>query len=72
MNKMKTCLFFIIVSLTANVFSQQIEVTKLDSAITFADKLIETDPRVFFQNVESFIVWSQGNIFQHILMKTTN
>ena len=41
-------------------FSQQVNYVKLDSAITFADHLIETDPRAFFQNVESFIVYSQG------------
>jgi CubicO group peptidase (beta-lactamase class C family) len=43
-------------------FSQKIEKTKLDSAILKADSLIETDPRVFFKNVESIIVYSQGEI----------
>jgi CubicO group peptidase (beta-lactamase class C family) len=62
MNKTIMCLFLFVVSISANVFSQHIEVAKLDSAITFADKLIETDPREFFKNVESFIVWSQDNI----------
>jgi CubicO group peptidase (beta-lactamase class C family) len=43
-------------------FSQQQNFAKLDSAILVADKLIETDPRVFFKNVESFIVYSRGKI----------
>ncbi|HOW25492.1 MAG TPA: serine hydrolase [Bacteroidales bacterium] len=62
MKRIRIYLFSIIVTISANAFSQHIEVAKLDSAITFADKLIETDPREFFKNVESFIVWSQGNI----------
>jgi len=43
-------------------FSQKIEAPKLDSAIVKADRLIETDTRVFFKNVESLIVYSQGEI----------
>jgi CubicO group peptidase (beta-lactamase class C family) len=45
-----------------NLFSQKIEKSKLDSAILLADRLIETDTRVFFKNVESLIVYSQGKI----------
>lgn len=36
--------------------------TKLDSAIRVADKIIETDNRVFFKNVESLIIYFQGKI----------
>jgi len=43
-------------------FSQKIEAPKLDSAIVKADRLIETDTRVFFKNVESLIVYSQDEI----------
>ncbi len=43
-------------------FSQRIESSKLDSAIMKADKIIEKDPRAFFKNVESMIVFSQGSI----------
>jgi CubicO group peptidase (beta-lactamase class C family) len=41
---------------------QKIENSKLDSAILLADRIIETDTRVFFKNVESLIVYSQGKI----------
>jgi CubicO group peptidase (beta-lactamase class C family) len=40
--------------------AQQLDPEKLDQAIIKADSLIENDPRVFFKNVESFIVYSQG------------
>jgi CubicO group peptidase (beta-lactamase class C family) len=50
------CLFFV------SPASSQDILTKLDSAIKVADKIIETDNRVFFRNVESLIVYFQGNI----------
>ncbi len=62
MNKMKIYTFFIFVSLTTSAFSQNIDSLKLDSAIIYANKLIEGEPREFFKNVESFIVWSQGKM----------
>lgn len=62
MNKIKIYLSLIILSIYANAFSQYVEAAKLDSAITFADKLIETNSRELFKNVESFIVWSKGDI----------
>jgi CubicO group peptidase (beta-lactamase class C family) len=52
----------ILILLSPNAFSQTIDSIKLDSAIIVADKLIENNPRVFFKNVESLIVWSQGDI----------
>lgn len=45
-----------------STFSQKIDYSKLDSAILLADKIIESDTRVFFRNVESLIVYSQGKI----------
>lgn len=62
MNKMKIYVFFMIASISTNVFSQHIDISKLDSAIIIADNLIETNPRIFFKNVESFIAYSQGEI----------
>lgn len=62
MGKIKICLSLVFVAIYANAFSQYIEVAKLDSAITFADKLIETNSGAPFINVESFIVWSDGDI----------
>jgi CubicO group peptidase (beta-lactamase class C family) len=48
--------------LTLNTFGLQADCSKLYSAIKEADILIETDPRDFFKNVESFIVFNRGNI----------
>jgi len=45
----------------ANAFCQKIDKAKLDSAIIVADRIITTDKRVFFKNVESIIVNLQGN-----------
>ena len=45
-----------------NTFSQKIDNAKLDSTIRVADKIISTDSRAFFKNVESLIVYSQGEI----------
>lgn len=54
--------FTLLLLVFVNAHSQKIDYAKLDSAISKADKLIETDSRVFFKNVESMIVYSQGNI----------
>jgi CubicO group peptidase (beta-lactamase class C family) len=43
-----------------NAFSQIIDNAKLDSAISAADRIITTDNRAFFKNVESIIIYSQG------------
>ena len=45
-----------------NAHSQIIDYAKLDSAISKADKMIDTDTRVFFKNVESLLVYSQEKI----------
>jgi len=50
------------ISMVYNSFSQKIDNLKLDSAILIADKIIEKDPRVFFKNVESIIVYSNNEI----------
>jgi hypothetical protein len=44
-----------------NSFSQKIDSLKLNSVILKADRLIETDPRAFFKNIESLIVYYQGD-----------
>jgi CubicO group peptidase (beta-lactamase class C family) len=43
-------------------FSQNIDNLALDSAILMADRIISTDNRAFFKNVESFIVHSHSEI----------
>lgn len=48
--------------LVQSTFSQKIDNAKLDSAILAVDKIISTDKRAFFKNVESLIVYSQGVI----------
>ncbi len=59
---MKKAIVFMFGLLTAtNAFSQKIDNAKLDSAIIVADRIITTDNRVFFKNVESIIVYSQGD-----------
>jgi CubicO group peptidase (beta-lactamase class C family) len=45
-----------------STFSQKIDMAKLDSAIIAADRIISTDNRAFFKNVESLIVYSDGGI----------
>ena len=45
-----------------NAFGQQADSSKLFSAIKEADRIIATDPRDFFKNVESFIVYDRGHI----------
>ena len=45
-----------------STFSQKIDLAKLDSAILAADRIISTDNRAFFKNVESLIVYSHGGI----------
>ena len=47
--------------IAANAFCQKIDKTMLDSAIIVADRIITTDNRVFFKNVESIIVNLQGD-----------
>jgi len=63
--KMEIRMKIIIVSsllMLSNTFSQHIDKLKLDSAIMKADRIIVSDSRVFFKNVESLIVYSQGEI----------
>jgi len=48
-----------------NLFSQKIDNSKLDSAILKADQIIEKDTHIFFKNVESLIVFSQGEMPEH-------
>lgn len=43
-------------------FSQKIDMAKLDSAILASDRIISTDNRAFFKNVESLIVFSDGGV----------
>ena len=43
-----------------NIFSQKIEKSKLDASIGIADRIIESDNRDFFKNVESLIVYNEG------------
>ena len=52
-----SCLF-----ISSTALSQEIEYPKLESAIFKADSIIKTDPREFFKNVESLIVYSQGEL----------
>lgn len=52
----------VLILISINLNSQYIKVADLDSVILTADRLIETNPRVFFKNVESFIVWYDGKI----------
>jgi len=48
--------------IASDAFSQNINNRELDSAFSRADKIITTDSRVFFKNVESLIVYSDGEI----------
>ena len=59
---MKVLILSAILLITLNLKSQTIQVSDLDSAIATADRLIETNPRIFFKNVESFIVSHDGEI----------
>lgn len=43
-------------------FSQKIDNVKLDSAILASDRIISTNNRIFFRNVESVIVFSEGKL----------
>ena len=45
-----------------STYSQKIDNEKLDSTMLVADRIISTDNRVFFKNVESLIVYSNGSI----------
>lgn len=55
-------ILLILVEITSVASSQHIDRAQLDSAILKADKLIQTDQRVFFRNVESFLVWVDGSV----------
>ncbi|NLE36192.1 MAG: hypothetical protein GX622_13915 [Bacteroidales bacterium] len=57
---MKILIFSVLILITVNLKSQSIQVSDLDSAIATADRLIETNPGVFFRNVESLIVSYDG------------
>jgi hypothetical protein len=50
--------------ITSNVFGQQKSISRVDSIlyseIVRADKIIETDTRGLFKNLESFIVVAKG------------
>jgi len=46
----------------AHAFGQKIDETRLDSAIAVGDGIIETDPRAFFKNVESLIIYSKDRV----------
>ena len=59
---MKILILSALILMTLNLKSQTLQVSDLDSAIIIADRLIETNPRVFFKNVESFIVCHDGKI----------
>jgi CubicO group peptidase (beta-lactamase class C family) len=62
MKKSRIYTLIILISISVNLNSQYIKVTDLDSVILTADRLIETNPRVFFRNVESLIVFYDGKI----------
>lgn len=57
---MRVLILSALILITLNLKSQTIQVSDLDSAIATADRLIETNPRVFFRNVESLIVSYDG------------
>jgi CubicO group peptidase (beta-lactamase class C family) len=46
----------------APAFGQKIDEAKLDSAIAVGDSIIDTDPRAFFKNVESLIIYSRDEV----------
>jgi CubicO group peptidase (beta-lactamase class C family) len=46
----------------SNIYCQKLVHSELESAILKADSLIENNPRVFFKNVESLMVYSQDKI----------
>lgn len=48
--------------MVCNSFGQKIDSSELDAAILKADSIITTDNRVFFKNVESIIVYLDGEI----------
>lgn len=60
--KMKIIFLSMMIFISSNIKSQIINITDLDSAISKVDRLIETDSRIFFKNVESLIVFSDGKI----------
>ncbi|MDQ7815475.1 MAG: serine hydrolase [Melioribacteraceae bacterium] len=60
MKKIAVILTYFII--TNCLFGQSINYVLLDSAITKGDKIISTDSRVFFKNVESVIIWADNKI----------
>jgi CubicO group peptidase (beta-lactamase class C family) len=46
----------------ANALGQKFDERKLDSAIAVGDSIIETNPRAFFKNVESLIIYSRDQV----------
>jgi CubicO group peptidase (beta-lactamase class C family) len=58
----KTIVIVSTLLIVSNACCQKIDNTKLNSAILEADKIITTDSRAFFKNVESVIVYSQGEV----------
>ena len=60
---MKTTISFLIsLALSLPAFCQQPDTSGLRAALKVPDEFIETDPRDFFRNVESFTVYSQGTV----------
>jgi CubicO group peptidase (beta-lactamase class C family) len=72
--KMKVLILSVLILITLNLQSQTIQLTDLDSATATADRLIETNPRIFFKNVECFIVSYDGqtrkDLLHHIQSQT--
>jgi CubicO group peptidase (beta-lactamase class C family) len=57
---MRILILSALILISLNLKSQSIQASDLDSAIATADRLIATNPRVFFRNVESLIVSYDG------------
>lgn len=51
------------------LFGQNVNNMKIDSAISKVDKLILTDARALFSNVESFIVYAHCEVRFEIVIK---
>jgi CubicO group peptidase (beta-lactamase class C family) len=64
MKNMKNIISILICLFVYNfAFCQKVVESKLYSALLKTDSLIENSPREFFKNVESLIVYNQGEIF---------
>lgn len=61
MKKVQILFILLIVSMSS-MLAQEVDNSKLVTEILKADSLIENNPRVFFKNVESLIVYSQDKI----------